>query len=157
MMFDLFKKPIPKKKKLIIVDGDCCLNDVWVYEDVLGSSEVYVIKFKSNKKDNPPKVLNKYPEIQLVELVDYRGSKETVDKYIAVLLQKAVSGGYADINIISTDYDMVDISHMIMDVNEPKEHVTINVVMPYASKSKMSLASKHKQNFTTNVYRVKRK
>lgn len=116
------------KKKLIIVDGDSCLRDTWVYEDILGSSEVYIVRH-TQEGFNQPKLIAKYPEIIDVPLIGYRTSKETVDKYIAMMIQKAVSDGYKDISVISRDCDMVDIGKMAIDSNDGKKF-KISIVMP---------------------------
>ena len=117
-----------EKKRLFIVDGDGCTPHTWVYEDVLGTSEVYVVRH-TQSYFSKPKILDAYPEIIDVPLTGYRTSKETVDKYIGLMIQKAVSDGYRDINIVSRDCDMIDMARMLIDIN-PDKKFTINIIMP---------------------------
>lgn len=147
------------KKKLFIIDGDCCLYDTWAYESVLGNSEAYFVFIKSEIA-NLPKELLRYPELVPVPLLGYRTSKETVDKYIAMLLQKAIVDGYTDINIVSKDFDMLDIVDMAIDINSPEKFVRINVIMPNITNGiakSADLGQKVSHNFEKNVYLVKRK
>lgn len=146
-----------EKKRLFIVDGDGCTPHTWVYEDVLGTSEVYVVRH-TQSYFGKPKILDAYPEIIDVPLTGYRTSKETVDKYIGLMIQKAVSDDYCDINIVSRDCDMIDMARMLIDINSDKKF-TINIIMPHQKQlaKDTDLSSQVAGLAKSNVYLVKKK
>ena len=118
-----------KFKPLFLVDGDSCIKDTWVYLDVLGSSEVYVVH--NALGSNKPKLLSKLPEVNYLPFNEFRSSKESTDKIIAILAQKAIDAGYTDINLVSKDGDFADIAKMLAGVNTNIGHlVNINVLLP---------------------------
>lgn len=145
------------KKKLFLVDGDSCISDTWVYVDVLGSSEVYVFH-NVTENQQKPKVIRNLPEVNYIPVEGFKGSKETVDKLIGIMAQKAISEGYCEINIVSKDCDFPDIARLLAGVN-PESNTIINVIIPEVKvlAKNVSYQNTIHGNVSVRVYRIKRR
>lgn len=155
-----FAKLTTKKKfrDLYIIDGDNCGKDTWVYDPVLGSAEVVYVAWLGGDCAQP-KVVKSRPELQYTGLRGFRAGKEIADKYIAVLLQKAISSGYTNINIVSRDADMIDIARMVMIANTFDVKTNINIIMPNLGKVPLGVDFSDivGKNVTMKIFRVKQK
>ena len=155
-MFNLFK---PTRKKLVIVDGDCISSDLYILDHMTGVAECYFVR-QGHLQTFPKQVKNR-SDYSLVPLVGYRLGKEVVDKYIGLMIQKAVDSGAVEITILSADYDFIDTVRMIVDISSPKNRVRINIVIPIRPNqsipSRVSVGSYSTKDFDVNIYRVKPK
>lgn len=147
------------KKPIFFVDGDSCIKDTWVYLDVLGSSEVYILH-NADSGNNMPKLLRDLPEVNYIPFSEFRASKESADKLIGILAQKAISSGYTDINLVSKDCDFPDIAKMVAGVNSDcKQKVTVRVLLPEIKDRAKGVDYQNSVhgNVTVMVYWIKRR
>ncbi len=109
------------KQKLVLLDGDQPLLETLAayskYIEPLKNCETYFIQL-ADIASKGPKVLKYYPNINSILLSRFSPGKEIVDKYIFGYIQTAISKGYTDITIISSDYDFIDIFQMSNLLND---------------------------------------
>lgn len=159
-MFEFFFGNKKKHRPLYLIDGDSVCNETWVYDDVLGTSEVVFVRMKEPTHQGPS-VIRDRPEVTPVYLStkEYRPGKEVADKFIGILLQKAVTDGYREINIVSRDADMIDTARMVINLNEFPVKTRINIIMPMLNKPAKGIdySPSILENVEMRVYRVKPK
>jgi hypothetical protein len=80
---------------------------------------------------NPPNILKKYPELTINFLTGFSRGKEVTDKFIAMLIQKAINDGYKEIFVLSSDHDFIDIFKMAISINECIE-INLILIVPDA-------------------------
>lgn len=77
------------------------------------------------------KVLTKLVDVNKIYLVGYSKGKEVVDKFIGAYIQKALSDGYTDITVVSSDYDFIDIFKMALVLNPTIDNnVSFRMIIP---------------------------
>lgn len=158
-MFSFLK---PKKKPIYLVDGDCCSTQTWLLWQVVDIAEVYVVvnvddAVNTNSKLKP---LRNNGLINEVKVGMFRAGKETVDKTIGMMAQKAICDGYTEINLVSLDYDFIEMARILGGLNHESvnDTVRINVIMPHQNKScKVNTQPSQHGKISVNVYRVREK
>lgn len=126
-------------KKIVFIDGDQTTNDmILIYKKYFLEDEIETIFIRFVPKgSNPPSCLKSfshYPNFKIQLLKNFTAGKEVVDKYITALIQKAVLDGYTDINVISGDYDFVDIFRLVSMTQELKEDISFSLFIPKVPK-----------------------
>ena len=114
------KRKAVSKPKLVLLDGDQPLLEILKsytrYIEPHDNQETYFIQL-ADVSSKGPKVLKYYPKITRILLSGFSSGKEIVDKYIFGYIQTAISNGYTDITVISSDYDFIDIFRMSNRLN----------------------------------------
>ncbi len=131
-LFSLFKYTKKTKPKLVLLDGDQPLLEILSaytkHISQLSNCETYFIQL-ADISSKGPKVLKYYPDINKIILRHFSPGKEIVDKFIFGYIQTAISNGYSDITIISSDYDFIDIFKMSNLLNHNKT-IKFSLIIP---------------------------
>lgn len=137
---NFFRKP----KKIAFIDGDQAIHQVLNAYDkyVAGTgTETHFIRMKE-EGHNEPKALRKYKDLNRIFLAGMTAKKEVVDKFIGAYIQRAVSEGYKEITVISSDYDFIDIFKMAVQVDPNASKVTFRMIIPKAQGRAAELPTK---------------
>lgn len=120
-------------KKIAFIDGDQELfRNILAYDEHIKGRgyETHYVTFSSTPRKIEKMKTEKFNVVNLCSLNLSRG-KEITDKYIAAHIQKAVSDGYNDIIVVSSDYDFVDIFKMAAQICDmSKIHFKLIVPKP---------------------------
>lgn len=136
-MFAFFKKFLRLKdqqKKIAFIDGDQDLHKVLeTYQKYVANTntETHLVRLK-RESHNEPKILRKTKNINKIYLDGYTSKKEVVDKFIGAYIQKAVSDGYKEISVISSDYDFIDIFKMAVRIDPNATNILFKMIVPHA-------------------------
>lgn len=127
--FNWFK---PKVKSIAFLDGDQDLIKILkVHADRLMGIECHLIRQIGGNIGDPNRLKN-VKNINKIYLRGYTKGKETVDKYIAAAIQKAIMDGYTKITVVSDDYDFIDIFKMSAVLNPEIENISFTLIIPTA-------------------------
>lgn len=131
----LFKQA-PVETRIAFIDGDQPLPEVLraYHQYVKGTNtETHLVRAMPDNC-NPPKALRKadLSQINKIYLTGYTTKKEVTDKYIAALIQKAITDHFTHITVISSDYDFIDIFKMAVSINPTATNVTFRMIVPHA-------------------------
>lgn len=137
---DIFRKP----KKIAFIDGDQpipqLLKSYTKYVANTGT-ETHLIKMKEDCH-NEPKLLRNRNDFNKIYLTGMTSGKEVVDKFIGAYIQRAVSEGYKEITVISSDYDFIDIFKMAVQVDPNASKVSFRMIIPKAEGRAKELPAK---------------
>jgi hypothetical protein len=126
-------KAFEKTKKIAFIDGDqpipTLLSAYTKYVANTGT-ESHFIKAKKSS-ENEPKALRNNSDLNKIYLEDLSTGKEVVDKFIGAYIQKAVSEGYKEITVISSDYDFIDIFKMAVQLDPNAGQVLFKLIVPH--------------------------
>lgn len=131
-MFNLFN--LFRRKKIAFIDGDQNVHQVLkAYEKYVANTgtETHFIQLKP-EGHNEPKLLRNRSDFNKIYLAGMTAKKEVVDKFISAYIQRAVSEGYKEITVISSDYDFIDIFKMAVQVDPNASRVTFRMIIPKA-------------------------
>ena len=156
-IFD-FLKPKSVKKPLVLIDGDSLATSPFIVDLLKPTMETYWFQAVKNNMAMPKFVKNA-EFIYTVALAGCRTGKEAVDKYIGMVLTKAIIDGYTEIYIVSQDYDFIEIARMAAHIVEPKTKVSIKVVCPakQAVPKDVNIAPVNSPTYSIQFFKVKPK
>jgi hypothetical protein len=154
-IFEMFFRKNEKTKNNDFVNGSIAFIDGDQPITQILKSYAYHLKPKKIKthfvtlrqaNTCPPRALNQYPELVLNFLTGFTRKKEVTDKFIAMLVQKAINDGYTEIYIVSSDYDFIDIFKMAIEINECIE-IRLVLIVPDAQGKMKNL----KENINNHI------
>jgi predicted RNA-binding protein with PIN domain len=122
-----------RKKKIAFIDGDQSIqHSLKIYKKYLANTntETHLIKLLP-PGHNQPKLL-KNVDFNKIYISEYTSSKECVDKFIGAYIQHAVSAGYQEITVVSSDYDFIDIFKMASMIDQRAKKITFRLIVPQA-------------------------
>lgn len=139
--FDWFLSFVPlntnSSKTITFIDGDQAnrelLNCYTKHIEPLDSEVHYVTVTPIPKAVNP---IFHSDKVTLTELKGFFKGKESTDKYIAAHIIKSISQGFTKINVISNDYDFLDIFKMVVMIEECPDNIDFTLYMPTRMESK---------------------
>jgi hypothetical protein len=127
---DIFRKP----KKIAFIDGDQPITrSLHAYNKYVANTgtETHFVRVK-DANHNEPKEIRKVQGINKIYLAGMTAKKEATDKFIGAYIQRAVSEGYKEITVISSDYDFIDIFKMAVQVDPNASKVSFRMIIPNA-------------------------
>lgn len=133
-MFAKLTRFFNRKRKIAFIDGDqpipTMLNAYNKYLKNTGT-ETHFVRLK-NEVHGEPKALRKINDFNKIYLSGMTTKKEVVDKFIGAYIQRAVSEGYKEITVISSDYDFIDIFKMAVQIDPRASNVSFRMIVPFA-------------------------
>lgn len=150
-MFSVFKKFFQKPvKKIAFIDGDQdvqSLLNAYTKHVANTGTETHFIRMKREEHSEPRQVKNR-TDFNKIYLSGLTAKKEVVDKFIAAYIQRAISEGYHEISVISSDYDFIDIFKMAVMIDEKANNVKFRMIVP---KAKGRMADTPDQMFNIQI------
>lgn len=123
---------VEQPKKIAFLDGDQPLPGILTaYDKYLKGIETHLVKVHT-AGHGVPKILKNRSDINQIYLEGYTAGKEVVDKFIGAYIQKAVDSGYAEITVVSSDYDFIDAFKMAIVLNPSATTITFRMIVPFA-------------------------
>lgn len=124
-----FKKPL---RKIAFLDGDQPLPGIIAaHQKYLKGVETHLVRLENDGPKEPVLLRNVDKSINKIYLRGYTNGKEVVDKFIGAYIQKALSDGYSEITVVSSDYDFIDIFKMAVQLNPSSVGVTFRMIVPH--------------------------
>lgn len=127
-----FLKSFFRNKKIAFIDGDqdihALLRSYRKYVANTGT-ETHFIRMK-DEGSLEPKIMRNVTDMNKIYLSGMTKKKEAVDKFIGAYIQRAVSEGYAEISVISSDYDFIDIFKMAVQIDPRAMNITFRMIVP---------------------------
>lgn len=123
-----------KCKKIAFIDGDQPIPLLLkAYDEHIAGTgtETHFIRLLA-KGTAEPKALRKIDSFNKIYLEGLTSGKEVVDKFIGAYIQRAVSEGYSEITVVSSDYDFIDIFKMAVQVDPSAASITFRMIIPRA-------------------------
>lgn len=122
------------RRKIAFIDGDQSIPEsLAAYNEHVANTgtETYFIRLK-DARHGEPRAMRKVEGINKIYLSGMTSKKEVVDKFISAYIQRAVSEGYSEITVISSDYDFIDIFKMAVQVDPRAMNITFRMIIPMA-------------------------
>lgn len=135
-------------QEFYIIDGDLPVKVIIGCIKACGYwNRPLVIRFdpQLNNKPNELKKFENIGNFEYIPVIVGKAGKESVDKYIGILCQKAIDSGLKVLNIFAQDSDFADMARYLLEIN-PDMGVHINVIYPKFPKQKV--------NFSKNMDRI---
>lgn len=118
-------------RKIAFLDGDQPIPGIIAaHQKYLKGVETHLVRLEHESRNEPILLRNIDKDINKIYLRGYTNGKEVVDKFIGAYIQKALSDGYTDITVVSSDYDFIDIFKMAVQLNPSAAAVTFRMVIP---------------------------
>lgn len=121
-------------KKIAFLDADQPLPGVLsAYNAHLAdtNTEVHLVRMRLTGTNEPKRLRDIDSSIIKTYLEDV-DSAEAVDKFITAGIQRAVSDGYQEITVVSSDYGFLDIFKMITIINQDAIKIKFRLIVPVA-------------------------
>ena len=128
---------IDSSKTITFIDGDQASRDLLsCYEQHIEplNSEVHYVTVGTIPNVLKPFVYS--DNVVLTQLEGFIKGKETTDKYIAAHIVKSLNQGYTKINVVSNDYDFLDIFKMVSMIEDCPDKIDFTLYMPKRMESK---------------------
>jgi hypothetical protein len=127
-----FKTAKPKAKSIAFLDGDQPLPGIIAaYDKYLKGTETHLVRTRG-EGSGEPHILRGDFGFNKIYLTGYTARKEITDKFIGAYIQKAVSDGYTEITVVSSDYDFIDTFKMAVVLDSSAANVTFRMIIPHA-------------------------
>lgn len=137
------KSSKPIEKPIMLIDGDSAID--YEYIDWNKYSRVIQVQVTNTPrrmtKVQKRESAGRLEKINLFQLNQQYKGKETTDKYICVLLQKCVSEGKTNFEIMSSDADFYQISDMVCQANPDKE-LSFKIIVKLKTEKHTKIKSK---------------
>lgn len=119
-----------KPKRIAFLDGDQPLPQILdAYHEHLKGVETHLVRVMADGH-NEPKILRHENDFNKIYLYGYTTGKEVTDKFIGANIQKAISDGYTEITVVSSDYDFIDIFKLAVTLNPKLKTINFKLIVP---------------------------
>jgi hypothetical protein len=128
----------PKAKSIAFLDGDNPLPGIIAaYDKYLKGTETHMVRARETGSGEP-RILRGEHGFNKIYLTGYTAGKEITDKFIGAYIQKAVSDGYTEITVVSSDYDFIDTFKMAVVLDPAAANVTFRMIIPATAQGRLN-------------------